>query len=88
MKQLNVNILGISEIKWKDEGYLRVKITEFWINVNQRMGQRVKNYLLHNDRIVLIKRHLSTTYEAPIHMDRARGYSTIPNRLHHDKKET
>ena len=29
------------------------------------------------------KHHLSTTSETPIHMDKVRWYSTIPNRLHH-----
>ncbi|XP_039290975.1 craniofacial development protein 2-like [Nilaparvata lugens] len=67
MKRLNVNVLGMSEIKWKDEG-------DFWsgdyriifsgdkrsttgveIVLDKKWGGRVKSYMLFSDRIILIK---------------------------------
>ena len=67
MKQLNIDILGMSEIKLKDEGGFwsdnyRVTYsgdknsnTGVVITLTKEWGQRVKNYLLYNDRIMLIK---------------------------------
>jgi len=67
MKQLNIDILGMSEIKWKDEGDFWVdnyrvihsgdtkSNTEVGIILTMEWEQRIKNCLLYNDRIMLIK---------------------------------
>ena len=67
MKRLNIDILGMSEIIWKDEGdfwsdnyrvtYLGDKNsnTGFGIILTKEWGQRAKIYLLYNDIIMLVK---------------------------------
>jgi hypothetical protein len=67
MKRLNIDILGMSEIKRKEKGDIwsedyRVTYsgdknsnTGVGIILSKEWGKRVKNYLLYNDKIILIK---------------------------------
>ena len=67
MKRLNIDILGMRESKWKEEGdfwsdNFRViysgyknRNTGDGIILTKELGQRLKNYLLYNNRIMFIK---------------------------------
>uniref|UniRef100_A0A8D9E3Z3 Craniofacial development protein 2 n=1 Tax=Cacopsylla melanoneura TaxID=428564 RepID=A0A8D9E3Z3_9HEMI len=67
MKRLNMEIVGISEIKWKDQGDIwnsnyriiysgdEKGIAGVGIVLNKDWGNRVKNVVMFNKRIILIK---------------------------------
>jgi hypothetical protein len=66
IQRLNTDILGMSEIKWKDEGdFWRDNYRVFFysgyknnagagIILTKEWGKRVENYPLFNDRIMLL----------------------------------
>lgn len=67
MMRLNVNVLGMSEIKWKNEGDFwsgdhriifsgdNASTTGVGVVLDRKWGRRVKSYMLFSDRIMLIK---------------------------------
>jgi hypothetical protein len=66
MSRLNIDILGMSEIKWKNEGDFGATITVIYSGdkkshtgvgtiLTKEWGKTVKNSLLFNYRIMLIK---------------------------------
>lgn len=60
MKQLKIDILGISEIKWTKQADYRItdykrKITRVIIILNQELGKKIIDIIYYNERIVAIK---------------------------------